>query len=103
MRKPRHTEEERRAIIERTLTSGRPIAESFDSHERIDGAEHLEEPNQLRSLLFRFTSSFLSSSWVRIMKYSEILISEAATQLSPLLILDWLIASQGPIVAATGR
>ncbi|NDC36590.1 MAG: hypothetical protein EBZ48_00895 [Proteobacteria bacterium] len=27
MRKPRHTEEERRAIIERTLTSGRPIAE----------------------------------------------------------------------------
>jgi transposase-like protein len=27
MRKPRHTEEERRAIIERTVTSGRPIAE----------------------------------------------------------------------------
>ena len=27
MRKPRHTEEEQRAIIERTLTSGRPIAE----------------------------------------------------------------------------
>jgi transposase-like protein len=27
MRKPRHTEEERRAIIARTLTSGRPIAE----------------------------------------------------------------------------
>lgn len=27
MRKPRHTEEERRAIIERTLTSGRPISE----------------------------------------------------------------------------
>ena len=27
MRRPRHTEEERRAIIERTVTSGRPIAE----------------------------------------------------------------------------
>jgi transposase-like protein len=27
MRRPRHTEQERRAIIERTLTSGRPIAE----------------------------------------------------------------------------
>ena len=27
MRRPRHTAEERRAIIERTLTSGRPIAE----------------------------------------------------------------------------
>ena len=27
MRKPRHTEQERREIIERTLTSGRPIAE----------------------------------------------------------------------------
>ncbi len=27
MRKPRHTEEERRAIIARTLTSRRPIAE----------------------------------------------------------------------------
>jgi len=27
MRKPRHTEEERQAIIARTLTSGRPIAE----------------------------------------------------------------------------
>ena len=27
MRKARHTEEERRAIIERILTSGRPIAE----------------------------------------------------------------------------
>ena len=27
MRRPRHTEEERRAIIERTLTSARPIAE----------------------------------------------------------------------------
>ena len=27
MRKRRHTEQERRAIIERTLTSGRPIAE----------------------------------------------------------------------------
>ena len=27
MRKPRHTEEERRAIIVRALTSGRPIAE----------------------------------------------------------------------------
>ena len=27
MRRPRHTEEERRAIIERTVKSGRPIAE----------------------------------------------------------------------------
>jgi len=27
MSRPRHTEQERRAIIERTLTSGRPIAE----------------------------------------------------------------------------
>jgi transposase-like protein len=27
MRRPRHTEQERRAIIARTLTSGRPIAE----------------------------------------------------------------------------
>jgi transposase-like protein len=27
MRKPRHTEQERRDIIERTRTSGRPIAE----------------------------------------------------------------------------
>lgn len=27
MRKRRHTEQERRAIIERTLTSGRPISE----------------------------------------------------------------------------
>ena len=27
MRKPRHTEEERRAIIGRAVTSGRPIAE----------------------------------------------------------------------------
>jgi len=27
MRKPRHTEEERRAIIDRAVTSGRPIAE----------------------------------------------------------------------------
>jgi transposase-like protein len=27
MRRPRHTEQERRAIIERTLTSGRTIAE----------------------------------------------------------------------------
>lgn len=27
MRKPRHTEQERREIIERTLTSGRPISE----------------------------------------------------------------------------
>ncbi len=27
MRRPRHTEEGRRALIERTLTSGRPIAE----------------------------------------------------------------------------